>query len=367
MNALNKLRRFARPGYQSRARANLDTSSHSGFVLPDFCRGEGLLSIIVIAELLAILIVISDSGVARFNWIQLGQVSMLALWIALLNALVLCQSRKLYARLPQVVAVSLAFFVVLLIAIVCTVAAQWLTSAWGWGQGFDGWQLLEIVLLTAIPAGILLRYLYLQQQLRVQQKAELESRIQALQSRIRPHFLFNSMNMIASLIASDPQKAERVVEDLADLFRYALAESQTLVPLRDELSLCRRYLALEGMRLGKRLKVSWEIGDYGDDVRIPCLTLQPVLENAIYHGIQLMAEGGTITVSVARKGDRMIIEVTNPRSAVMDRHSGHRVARKNINSRLEAHFGMSASVTAEERENCYITRISYPISGAGSN
>lgn len=330
------------------------------FMLPDFCRGEGLLAIIVIAQLLAIMIVVADSGIARFDWIKLGQVSLLALGIALLNALALCWARPLYARLPHMVAAVVTFCTVLLIALACMAGAQWLLSAWG--RTFDGWQLLETTLLTAIPAGILLRYLYLQQQLRVQQKAELESRIQALQSRIRPHFLFNSMNMIASLIGSDPEKAEKVVEDLADLFRYALADSQTLVPLRDELSLCRRYLALESMRLGKRLKVEWQIGDYGDDVRIPCLTLQPVLENAIYHGIQLMVEGGTIKISVLREGDRLMIEVINPRSPVMDRHSGHRVARKNINSRLEAYFGMSASVTGEESDSCYITRISYPVS-----
>jgi two-component system sensor histidine kinase AlgZ len=109
---------------------------------------------------------------------------------------------------------------------------------------------------VAIPVDILLRYLYFQKKLRVRQRAELEARIQALQSRIRPHFWFNSMNMIASLIGSDPEKAERVLEEMHDPFNYVLTDFQTLVPLREELSLCRRYMSLGELRLGDRLSAS---------------------------------------------------------------------------------------------------------------
>lgn len=330
-------------------------------LLPDLCHGQELLSVIVIAQLLAVLVVIADGGIAHFDWVQLGMVSMLALGIALLSALLLCKTRHLLARMGFVTAAGMSFAAILLAVLLCTVFAQWLLQVWGWGDGFNGWQLLEVSLLAAIPAGILLRYLYLQQQLRIQQKAELESRIQALQSRIRPHFLFNSMNMIASLIGSDPDKAERVVEDLSDLFRYALTESQTLVPLRDELSLCRRYLALESLRLGDRLKVEWEIGDYGDDVRIPCLALQPMLENAIYHGIQLLPDGGKVSVSVTRKGGRMNIEVKNPTTPIMQRHKGNRLAIQNTRRRLEAYFGQTVEVSSEQLDSCYITSINYPV------
>ncbi|MDM3870939.1 histidine kinase [Porticoccus sp. W117] len=331
-------------------------------LLPNLCRGgEGLLSVIVITELLAILIVIAGSGVAGFDWSQLGKVSMLALWISLLSAVVLCKTRRLFARWGLRMAAIASLVAIVLVALVCSALLMWLTKLLGIGSGFDSLQLLDIAVVTVIPAGILLRYLYLQQQLRLQQKAELESRIQALQSRIRPHFLFNSMNMIASLIGSDPAKAERVVEDLSDLFRCALSEFHTLVPLRDELTLCRRYLALEGLRLGDRLKVEWQIGDYGEEVRIPSLALQPVLENAIYHGIQLLPDGGTIKISLQREGNRLTFEVNNPRSPIMESHRGSRTALTNIRHRLEAHFGSSATVTAEEGDNCYITRISYPV------
>ncbi len=332
-------------------------------ILPNLCRGEGLLGVVVIAELLAVVIVIAAGGLTPFDWVALGRVSMMALWITLLSALLLCLCRSWLAELGRVQAAALSYAVILAVTATCGAAAQgvMLMMSPVPGVSFSVSKLFEVILIAAIPAGILLRYLFLQQQLRVQQRAELESRIQALQSRIRPHFLFNSMNMIASLIGSDPVKAERVVEDLSDLFRHALTGNHTLVPLRDELNLCRRYLALEKMRLGDRLKTVWEVGDYGAGAQIPCLSLQPVLENAVYHGIQLLPEGGEIVVKVRRQKNRIEISVTNPRNPRMQHNRGNKMAMQNIQSRLEAHFGPSASVHTEVRENCYITHISYPV------
>ena len=329
--------------------------------LPDFCRGQGLLTAVVLSELIALLIVIVDSGLQYFDWVLLARVSMMTLWIALLSAFVLCKLSPWLSAQENGKAAVASFLSILLVVVVCGVIAEalrwWMSPERG---GFNMLRPLEYLLLAAIPAGILLRHLYLQQQLRVRQRAELEARIQALQSRIRPHFLFNSMNMVASLIGSDPETAERVVEDLSDLFRYALTDSQVLVPLREELSLCRRYLALEKLRLGDRLSTQWEISDYGEGVMIPSLTLQPILENAVYHGIQLLQEGGEITVSVRRIDDKMEIEVSNPLNRVLQQNKGNQMAMKNIRQRLHAHFGGQASVSAEAGETCYITTIRYP-------
>jgi len=332
--------------------------------LPNLCRGEGLLAVVVITELLAILIVIIDGSLQAFNWEQLGRVSIMCLWIGLLSALVLCLSRFWINEQKPVRGAVLSYVLILVVTLVSSVAAQvlllWVQPA-AVARGFSVWPVLENLLIAAIPAGVLLRYLYLQQQLRIQQKAELESRIQALQSRIRPHFLFNSMNMIASLIGSDPVKAERVVEDLADLFRHALTGNHTLVPLRDELNLCRRYMSLEKMRLGDRLDVVWEISDYGSGVQIPCLTLQPVLENAVYHGIQLLPDGGRVEIRVHRVKDRIEITVRNPLNLRMQHNKGNKMAMKNVQSRLDAHFGPSSVVSGNIDKSCYITRISYPV------
>lgn len=335
----------------------------SDYLLPDMCRGEGLLGVVITAELLSIFIVIIESGVATFSWFRLGMTSLMALWITLVSAAALCVTRNLLANFSRVVAAVASYSLILVVTAVTSLAGQWLMtimSPFGDSAEVSVWRLLEHLIIAAIPAGILLRHLYLQQMLRVQQRAELESRIQALQSRIRPHFLFNSMNIVASLIGSDPEKAETVVEDLADLFRHALTDNNVLVPLRDELNLCRRYLSIEKLRLGDRLGAVWQIDDYGEGVQIPSLTLQPVLENAVYHGIQLLPEGGEIMVKVGRKADRMEIEVLNPRNPRMQHNKGNRMAMENVLTRLQTHFGPTATVHAEVRENCYITHINYP-------
>jgi two-component system sensor histidine kinase AlgZ len=330
--------------------------------LPDLCRGQGLLAIVVIAQLLAILVVIASKGLITFDWVALGKVSFLAMWIALLSAMFLCLTRHFYSRAGHMMAAILSFFTILLTTILCAAIGQWVEGIWSGHYRFDLWKISEISLLAAIPAAILLRYLYLEQQLRIKQQTELESRIQALQSRIRPHFLFNSMNMIASLIGSDPDRAERVVEDLSELFRYALSDSQVLVKLADELSLTKRYVELEKLRMGSRLRVVWQIESYASEVIIPCLTLQPILENAIYHGIQTLAEGGLITVKVSQSDNRINIEVRNPYTAAMKHHKGNNIALDNIHRRLQSHFGRSADIKTVDKGEDYVTCISYPVS-----
>jgi len=225
---------------------------------------------------------------------------------------------------------------------------------------FQRFSVIEAVVAALILSLVLLRYLHLDRQVKMLFAQSEASRIQELQSRIRPHFLFNSMNIIASLIATDPGKAEQVVVDLAELFRRVLDDAHTLVPLREELALCRSYLALEKLRLGKRLQTEWEIGDYGD-VQIPSLTLQPVLENAVYHGIQLLPEGGLIKISVKRVNNRLILTVGNPRSQRMQHNKGSKMAIDNVQKRLIAHFGPTAVVRAERMDNHYISHINFPV------
>ena len=330
------------------------------YFLPDLCRGEGLLGVVVISLLLSLLVAVARFGIADFDWTGFAGIAFMALWIALLGALVLCQSNRWLVGVGHAWTAAICYLALLAVAAGVAVAGE-LALAWSGGRqpGFEA--ALDAVVVTAIPAGILLRYLYLQQRLRIQQRAELEARIQALQARIRPHFLFNSMNMIASLIGSDPEKAERVVEDLADLFRQVLTDAQTLVPLREELALCRSYMAIEKMRLGDRLRTEWEIGDYGAGVQIPCLSLQPVLENAVYHGIQLLPAGGTVEVRVQRAGDRVSVSVRNPFNPRMRHNKGSRSAMENVRRRLQAHFGPRARVEFVAEGDHYVTTLSYPL------
>ena len=335
----------------------------AGDFLPDLCRPQAVLALVLVGELLALVLVVADSGLRVFDWDQLALTSFLVQWVVLASAALLCPLRAwLGQRSPQL-AGSLCYGLVLGVTVLFSVAGQWVLR--GWATPFlDVWQLGGNVLVAAVFAGIVLRYFYLQQQLNNQMQAELQARIQALQSRIRPHFLFNSMNSIASLITTDPDMAERVVEDLSDLFRSSLAEP-ALVPLADELDVSRHYMNIEQLRLGSRLKVDWQIGEYPAATLIPSLLLQPLLENAIYHGIQPRPEGGTVVLSIQPQGAGLEILVSNPTAQASERHhQGNRVALDNIRNRLAAHFGPAAHLVTEQGETSFVARIHLPLGDA---
>ncbi len=330
---------------------------------PKLYRGEAALDVVLITQLFCVTIVIAKSGLSAFDWDLLGLVSLLGTGMALSGALVLTICEQFFSRSSPVRSVLLSWFISFIVVVVCTVIAEQVMIFAFPGRLFSITWVAETVATAVLPMTILLRYLYVHQQVRVQAHAAKESDIQAHQARIRPHFLFNTMNVIASLIASNPEQAERAVEDVSDLFRNVLTGSQTLIPLREELSLCRQYLALEKMRLGDRLETEWQISDYGDDVKIPCLTLQPVLENAVYHGIQLIQNGGKIEIKISRLQDRILIDVRNPRNPRIQHNKGRKMAIKNVQYRLKAHFGPTAGVESEVMENYYTTHIAYPVKG----
>jgi two-component system sensor histidine kinase AlgZ len=213
-------------------------------------------------------------------------------------------------------------------------------------------------LLSAIVTAIVLYYFNLQQ--RAYSPAIAEARLQALQARIRPHFLFNSINAVLSLIRSQPKRAESALEDMADLFRVLMTDNRELVPLAQEIALCRQYLALEKLRLEERLKVNWQIEQMPPDAMIPPLILQPLLENAVYHGIEPLPNGGEITIHILRKHEDLEINISNPFSADKDKHSGNKMALKNIKERLLLHFDLEASLKSEVSNQHYSVTIRIP-------
>jgi len=216
--------------------------------------------------------------------------------------------------------------------------------------------------ISGIITGLVFRYFYVQQRLRLQEQAELQSRIQALQSRIRPHFLFNSMNIIASLIATEPDTAEEVVEDLSELFRASLNEAGNQVPLQEELDLCERYLRIEALRLGERLRLAWDIDTLTPGIRIPLLTLQPLLENAIYHGIQPLPDGGTIEIQLRLEQDFVVVRIVNPipPPSHTQESQGNRMALQNIRSRLAVLYGNKATLDTHADSGVFVTQLRFP-------
>ncbi|WP_049722811.1 sensor histidine kinase [Gilvimarinus polysaccharolyticus] len=325
--------------------------------LPNLCSIEALFMLVVAAELLAVLLSVASHGLAELSWAHLGLVSALVLWITLGSAALICTLRPSFERLPQVAAWLLAYLLILLCAGFFSALGQWLLK--GLGRGFmDWWQVASHVLIAAIIAGMLLRYLYLLQHLRAQQQAELRARIQALQSRIEPHFLFNSMNSIASLIAVDPDLAERLVEDLADLFRAALAQT-SMVSAERELALTRAYLRIEQLRLSERLRLSWNVQAPPEGAQLPNLLLQPLVENAIYHGVEASRTGGDVAVELTFEGRSAILTVRNsvPDAPHIARRTGHNMGLDNVRHRLQAFYGTGAQLVVEQLDQEFSVRI----------
>ena len=186
------------------------------------------------------------------------------------------------------------------------------------------------------------------------------ARLQALQARIRPHFLFNTINAVLGIVRANPKRAETALEDMSDLFRSAMADHAALVYLETEVSLTQQYLALETLRLGERLQVNWKIDSQLRGAKIPPMILQPLLENAVYHGIEPLVQGGVIEVHLARLGGQLHIDIRNPRAALGAHHRGNKMALSNIRERLSLQFDVEASYQVEANKDSYHVHIHIP-------
>jgi len=187
-----------------------------------------------------------------------------------------------------------------------------------------------------------------------------EARLQALQARIRPHFLFNSINAVLSLIRAEPRRAETALEDMADLFRVLMADNRDLAPLESEVELCRQYLALEQLRLGDRLQIEWHVDNMPKDALMPPLVLQPLLENAVYHGIEPSIEPGVVSVNIYHVRDQVHMVLRNPYRKDGKHHAGNKMALANIRERLALHFDAEASLQARVGDSDYEVHITVP-------
>ena len=176
---------------------------------------------------------------------------------------------------------------------------------------------------------------------RIWQPANASARLAELQSRIRPHFLFNALNTAIALVRADPERAEGVLEDLAELFRVALADVGSSVSLEDEIALARRYLAIEQIRFGQRLDVQWDIDPRSLGARVPPLVLQPLVENAVRHGIEPAQQGGRLRVHAQRLRGQVVVTVSNTLGDAPGT-PGQGMALQNIRERLRLLHDMAA-------------------------
>jgi len=335
---------------------------------PDFCRLDMTVGVVLATQLLGISLVLASHCRIAEVWGRLGPMSLFMLIFSLLACSALCGLRPVLRRIEDRAAALLAWLMLMAVAALVTWGAYAFPQETLRVQVFPDEGLVATLVrslgISAILGGMLLRYLYLHHMWRLQVEAEAEARFQKLQARIRPHFLFNSMNTIANLTQTNPRVAEEVVQDLADLFRATLANANSASTLAKELELSYRYLNIEKQRLGDRLQVVWDVEDLPGDAMLPPLILQPLVENAVYHGIAASRRPGLIRISGRYRRAQVNVSIRNSlpdEDEQGERHTGgNHIALDNVKQRMDAMFEGEARVIVSRIEGDYQVRLVFP-------
>ncbi|MGC4029091.1 MAG: sensor histidine kinase [Steroidobacteraceae bacterium] len=337
-------------------------------LLPNFCEPRAVLGVLLIVALTALMLALAAAGFGSGFWTALARAALFLVWIGLAGAALLCGLRRYIARQPAAAGAVVALGCLALLVAAVSLGAWFLMSSAALNPGGllgtapqDRWLFLaRNVAIGLLVAGLALRYFYVTQQWRLNVESRAHARVNALQARIRPHFLYNSMNTIAALTRSDPALAEEAVQDLSDLFRAALSEKRSLIPLKEELEIARIYQRIEQLRLGERLRVRWNVRELPMRALVPSLTIQPLLENAIGHGIENLPGGGEVIIDGAGEDDLITIAVRNPISTAGNSRSGHGIALDNIRERFILLYGARAEVAAGREGGEFIVRLKFP-------
>jgi two-component system, LytTR family, sensor histidine kinase AlgZ len=348
---------------------NATEGEQRSLYLPDFCTSRTTLAIVLIVELTAIVLTLARQSTVVDFWTDLVRTSLFLLWIGLTGSGLLCVLRRSLMRLS--VAASSAAVLGLIAALVALIS----TCAWLIGRTHlvvdtGGSALfpnepvsfaLRNAWISLVVTGLALRYFYVAHEWRHSVELRAAARVHALQARIRPHFLFNSMNTIAALTRSDPPRAESAVQDLADLFRATLSDKHNTITLAEELEVARTYQRMEQLRLGSRLQVEWRTDSLPGKALVPGLMIQPLLENAIYHGIEPRPDGGRVTITGEMSGGLITIVVRNPLGAGPQQRDGNRLALANIRERLDLMYGERALMKSGTFDGEYIVTLRFPL------
>jgi two-component system sensor histidine kinase AlgZ len=320
--------------------------------LPNFRNlGTGLRILLLTQAMGAVAALLKAPDLAG-AWRMFVDFSVLLQPILLVSLVVLALANETLTRLPYRIGIGA---VLLLELVITALVHQQIQSMFGI---YDLATLPRYALFSLIATGVLLGYFNLRD--RALSPAFGEARLQALQARIRPHFLFNSINAVLSLIRSEPRQAERALENLAELFRVLMADNRQLAPLGDEVRLCRQYLELEQLRLGERLQVAWHVDKMPEEALIPPLLLQPLVENAVYHGIEPSSQPGEININIYRNRNQVHLVIRNPYQHDGDHHGGNKMALQNIRERLALHFDAEGLLDTTITGNVYQVHIMLP-------
>ncbi len=340
---------------QEKLRRQTDGASFP--VLPDCCNFGTILRVLSAVNAAMLLTVLAVSG-SFVGFVDRSlNVAAIVEPSVLVSLALLCPLRRISHGTPRTVQWAIGLAVSgLVTGLIALVTAGVLVP------DLRGWELLVWAgsksLLAVAIAVALIEWLYLRTL--SLQPSQAEGRLQALQARIRPHFLFNSLNTVLGLMRSEPRQAERTLENLADLFRVFMKDSRELVPLDEEVLLCKEYLSIEKLRLTDRLSVVWHVDDMPGDALLPSLLLQPLVENAVHHGIEPRSERGEVSITIAKSGERVRVDIVNPIAKQAPTRPGNQMALSNIRERMSLTFDVEGSLVTVAEGGLFRATLVFP-------
>ncbi len=317
-----------------------------------------MLVTILVAQLVTLVVVLvieSDNFLT-----DLGLASIYVQWVCLGSLGLLCLARDRIAVMTWAWGFATSLLLCTAMYLAVEISTQ-LYLGWQWQQEWDWSRFWRFWLADVIVTLLVLRFFSVVELLNERSQSELQSRIQALHSRIQPHFLFNSLNTIAELAATRPEHAEPAIQSLSRLFRASLSDTSAWHSLEDELRLCRGYLDLEQWRLGERLRLKWQV-DIKDTsrYRVPRLIAQPLIENAVVHGVQPSATGGDVSILVTEKKHTVVFSVRNSVQKEDTESRGHGLALRNLKDRLAALYDDGYKLKTEVLDGTYSVTMGLP-------
>jgi two-component system sensor histidine kinase AlgZ len=328
-------------------------------VIPDCCNAGVILRTLVAVNGAVLTVSLLATGSLKAGVQEFLDSSILVEPACLLSLLALCGLRRLITAMPPW---AQRIGCVLVPATITTLAIQFLLSLDLFSTGFSRVGVIKDVLVAGL-FGIVLQH-YFELRTRAFSPALVEAKLQALQARIRPHFLFNSLNAVLSLIRTEPRQAEATLEDLADLFHVLVRDARDMTTMEEEIRLCKQYLSIEKVRLGERLQVRWQTEDIDEEVlrraQIPALLLQPLLENAVHYGVEPAIQPVTIDIRLARSLDRIEVAIINPYHGDTVSSMGNHMALDNIRERLRLLYDVEAQLTTAVTDGFFEVRLRFP-------
>lgn len=338
------------------------------FYLPNFCSWQGLGSLTSISVLVALFITLIRWQANQSFLLELLLITIFLFWVSFSCAVTLCVSRRWLVILSRHVAIALTYLLILSITVLISSLAwrvnEELLATHIFQSTTREFFIINNFAVAAVVTTVILHYLSVLHRWRLRVESEARANMQALVSRIRPHFLFNTMNTIAELTRTDGEAAESAIVDLAELLRFTMHQSDQWVTLEQELDICRTYIRVEQLRMRERLQVNWQLDDHLMHCQVPLLCLQPLIENAVKHGAEYMIDQRAINVAVSQVNDQILCaRIENPfdENAQSISPSGQRLALNNIRERLQLSYGKQATFTTVAEKDWFVVELMLPL------